>query len=114
MFNLPPRQWPVGNRGLEASLGHATIAGNVQVETRWRLVTASAEPGPLPHHDREILQLTYRRKRHLGTTTWQALATRLRSQEPRLARSSQGLSLNRAASQAWDSVSVARGPENWT
>ena len=36
-------QW--ATRGPEASLGHATIAGNVHVETCWRLETAPLNPG---------------------------------------------------------------------
>ena len=91
MFKLAPNRGQWATRGPEASLGHATIAGKVHVETRWKLVTASAEPDPFPRHDQEFLQLTCGWKRHLGTMTWWALATHLDSWEPSLARSSPGL-----------------------
>ena len=74
MFKLAPNRGQWATWGPEASLGHVTITGKVHVEARWRLVTASAEPEPCPHHDQEFLQLTCGRKRHLGTMTWQGLA----------------------------------------
>ena len=112
LFNVTPNSGQWATRGPEASLGHLTITGKVHVETRWRLLTASVEPEPFPHHDQDFLQLTCGRKRHLGTMTSRALETRLGSWEPSPARSSPGLSLNRAASQARGSVCTALGPEN--
>ena len=79
MFNVAPNSGQWATRGPEASLGHLTITGKVHVETRWRLVTASAEPEPFPHNDQDFLQLTRGRKCHLETMTWRALATRLSS-----------------------------------